>query len=92
LYKLHDVYHTMNYLLVEMLSAGLLLLWTHLSGRRTNVGPSQGGPRHARRRKERQPLKMEGAAIQVWKALEDGRCCTPRLEGAELGIKFREIR
>jgi hypothetical protein len=35
---------------------------------------------------------MEGAAIQVWKVLEDGRCCTPRLEGAELGIKLREIR
>jgi hypothetical protein len=78
------VYHT---LLIEMLSAGLLLLWTHLSGK-----TYQGGPSHARRSKERQPLKMEGAAIQVWKVLEDGRCCTPRLEGAELGIKLREIR
>jgi hypothetical protein len=34
---------------------------------------------------------MEGAALQVWKVLEDGKCCTPILEGAELGIKFREI-
>jgi hypothetical protein len=34
---------------------------------------------------------MEGVALQFWKVLEDGRCCTPRLEGAELGIKLREI-
>jgi hypothetical protein len=40
------------------------------------------GPTNIRRRKERQPLKMEGVALQVWKVLEDGRCYTPRLEGA----------
>jgi hypothetical protein len=49
------------------------------------------GPDGAKRRKGRQHLKMEGVALQVWKVLEDGRCCTPRLEGADLGIKLREI-
>jgi hypothetical protein len=45
-----------------------------------------------RRRKEPQPLKMEGVALQFWKLLEDGRCCTLRVKGVELGIKLREIR
>jgi hypothetical protein len=55
------------------------VLWTHLSERRISAGPSQGGL--SRRQKK------ERAA-----ALEDGRCCTPSLECAELGIKSREIR
>jgi hypothetical protein len=35
---------------------------------------------------------MEGVALQFWKLLEDGRCCTLRVKGVELGIKLREIR
>jgi hypothetical protein len=45
------------------------------------------GPADVRRRKERQPLKMEGVALHIWKVLEDGRCYTPRLERVELVIE-----
>jgi hypothetical protein len=51
------------------LNLGGGVLWMHLSERCISASPSQGGP--SRRQKE------ERAA-----SLEDGRCCTPSLEGA----------